>query len=77
MSDAFLHGYCYGCEWMTQSGRHDAVSISCVNPKIKRCRRKPPSHRVDIQQALIGSQLRRQSVWRYRSSPGTVHLKIG
>jgi hypothetical protein len=36
MSDAFLHGDCYGCEWMTQSGGHDAISISCVNPKIKR-----------------------------------------
>jgi hypothetical protein len=62
---------------MTQSGRHDAVSITCVNPKIKRLPMKPPSHRVDIQQSLIGSQLRRTSVWRYRCSPGTVHLKTG
>jgi hypothetical protein len=77
MSDAFLHGDCYGCEWITQSGGHDAISISCVNPKIKGLPVKPPSHRVDIQQSLIGSQLRRQSVWRYRCSPGTVRLKIG
>jgi hypothetical protein len=34
MSDAFLHGDCHGCEWMTQSGRHDAISNNCVNPKI-------------------------------------------
>jgi hypothetical protein len=53
MSDAFLHGDCYGCEWMTQSGRHDAISISCVNPKIKRLPVKPQSKRVDIQHSLI------------------------
>jgi hypothetical protein len=35
MSDALLHEDCYGCHWMRQSGRHDAISNSCVNPKIK------------------------------------------
>jgi hypothetical protein len=35
MSDAFLHEDCYDCEWMMQAGRHDAISNSCVNPKIK------------------------------------------
>jgi hypothetical protein len=49
-----LHGDCYGCEWMTQSGRHDAISNSCVNPKITRLPVKPPSHGVDIQQSFIG-----------------------
>jgi hypothetical protein len=42
MSDAFLHGDCFGCEWMTQSGRHDAISNNCVNPKIKRLPVKTP-----------------------------------
>ena len=52
MSDAFLHGDCYGCEWMTQSGRHDAVSISCVNPKIKRLPVRP-HHIVLIYSSLL------------------------
>jgi hypothetical protein len=62
---------------MTQSGRHDAISISCVNPKIKRW----PVKRRHI--VLIYSSL--LSVGNCDTSqfgdivvpPGTVHLKIG
>ena len=38
---------------MTQSGRHDAISISCVNPKIKRLPVKTAGHIVLIYSSLL------------------------
>jgi len=61
---------------MTQLGRHDAISNSCVNPKIIPSLVKPPSHRVDTQQSYIGSQLLRLPVWQSRCSLGILPLKV-
>jgi hypothetical protein len=63
---------------MTQSGRHDAISNNCVNPKIKRLPVKPRSHRVDIQHSFIEFAIATPTGLAISLFSGaTVRLKIG